>query len=487
MKPLRILLMLLLAATWISHGQNAPALNGEGQAQLAFSDLGESPFREAIAQLAANGFMGGFPDGTFRPDRQVTRAEFVIATLRAANPEAAAETTGDCSAELPADAWYTVEFCSAIGQEIIAGDTAGFRPEAALTFAEALKILITSFHLKAGSTQAAEGTDWFEPYREFAGASGLLPDGSYDPDAPVTREVAAGLLYRTLILLQDPASLPPLDGEALLAASVAAAVQAGRKEQPEPGMTGGCHAPRSGVPEVLVVAGRERRIITHVPAGYDGSPVSLVIAFHGRTNSNSQARGYMDLDEAAPGSIIVYPAGIPLATGGYSWSDNGDGAESLRDYELFDVIVDSMSAAFCLDLNRIFVVGHSLGAWFANSLACARADVIRAAATVAGGITASGCSGEVAALLLHNPDDALVAITEGEKAREMFLAGNGLLSAAAVALPGPFNCTAYGPESGNPVVWCPHDIDRPYGNRYDPHGWPAGTGGLIMEFFAGFR
>jgi poly(3-hydroxybutyrate) depolymerase len=50
-------------------------------------------------------------------------------------------------------------------------------------------------------------------------------------------------------------------------------------------------------------------------------------------------------------------------------------------------------------------MGHSLGASFANSLACARTDRFRAVAAVAGGITPSDCLREVAALLLHNRRD----------------------------------------------------------------------------------
>src|SRR5690606_10799455 len=132
----------------------------------------------------------------------------------------------------------------------------------------------------------------------------------------------------------------------------------------------------------------------------------------------------------------------------------------------------------------IFVTGHSLGAWFANSLACARPQVIRGAATLAGGISASGC-GEVAAMILHNPRDNLVPISDGVRARDQFLAANQLAGQDGVELSGRFSCTAYGHgQTDNPVFWCPHEIDYPFGNYFNPHGWPQGTGQTIMEFFS---
>jgi polyhydroxybutyrate depolymerase len=499
MKPLRLILTLLLLLAGSSHGQDELSAYADEQAPAPFTDISDSPFRNAIIHLAADDYIGGFPDGTFRPAQDITRAEFIVITLRASARDTGTAAAGpaDCSTEhdLAAEAWYAAALCAAVDQEIVNGDGDSLRPEAPLTYAEALKVLLTSFNLTPEvHDEAAADSAWHQPYREFADSNGLLPAGSYEPDGPVSRELAANLLYRTLVLQSDPANLPAFDENAVLAAAVSAAVTAGRAALLDPGTlaarsSSGCAAPRGAPPAVLTVAGRERSVLTHVPGGYDGSrPVSLVIAFHGRTNSNAQVRNYMDLERFAADSIIVYPGGIPLGSGSYSWSDGSDRADSLRDYALFDEIISTYTRDFCIDTARIFVVGHSLGAWFANSLACARADVIRAAATLAGGMTGDSCKAEVAALLLHNPRDALVAISEGQKARDVFLNNNRLAGIQAQPLPGRFNCASYQrADSAAPVVWCPHEIDHPFGNYYDPHSWPSGTGQLIMEFFGGLQ
>ena len=91
-------------------------------------------------------------------------------------------------------------------------------------------------------------------------------------------------------------------------------------------------------------------------------------------------------------------------------------------------------SAICVDLDAVFVVGHSLGASFANSLACARGGQVRAVGSVAGGIDGTACTGRAAALLLHNPADRAVPISEGLRARDALL-GDAAAGAATVDAP----------------------------------------------------
>ena len=131
------------------------------------------------------------------------------------------------------------------------------------------------------------------------------------------------------------------------------------------------------------------------------------------------------------------------------------------------------------------MVGHSLGASFVNSLACARGDLIRGVGSVAGGVQRSHCRGSVAALVLHNPADKLVQFSEGERARDALVAQNGQDEAAAEpAEVGPFECERFAAhDPANPVLWCPHHQDQTSRGRYYPHQWPSGTGEAIMDFF----
>jgi polyhydroxybutyrate depolymerase len=239
-------------------------------------------------------------------------------------------------------------------------------------------------------------------------------------------------------------------------------------------------------PSSVEVDARRRGLITVVPEGYDPArPHALVVAFHGRTSSNAKVRRYYDLERfAEQPTIFVYPSGRRAGAGGYSWSGPDDDAASLRDYALFDAVLALITRSYCIDPTRIFAVGHSLGAWFVNSLGCARGDVLRAIGTLAGGVSRSDCKGAVAAALFHNPDDRLVDVGRGQEARDLFRAHNGVEGPWRTTSLHGFACRRYGdPTASNPVVWCPHGRDHTRSGRYYPHHWPAGAGAAMMQFF----
>ena len=288
----------------------------------------------------------------------------------------------------------------------------------------------------------------------------------------------AGPLLLAILLL----SLGPL-GSARAQSTFGSTWQTGAPQD----LSAGCSARNTPAPpENLSLRGVERNFITRLPQGYTpGEPHDLVVAFHGRTNPNSQVRGYYDIDESLPDAIIVYPSALPFGNG-FRWSDPGDSAETLRDYELFDALVGRFAAQYCLDLARVFVVGHSLGASFANSVACHRGQVVRAVASVAGGIEGTNCDGGAAALIIHHPKDMLVPISNGHQVRDAFVEANGLAGAPIPASKpelAELGCLRYGADSPDPVLWCVHDFATTRGGRYYPHNWPDATAPAIARFF----
>jgi polyhydroxybutyrate depolymerase len=232
------------------------------------------------------------------------------------------------------------------------------------------------------------------------------------------------------------------------------------------------------------VAGQERQAVVVLPDDYRADrPHALIFAFHGRTNDNGRARRYFGLERATDTpTIYVYPAGLPDGTGGFTWADLGDPPDALRDFALFDVLLDKLKSAYCVDLDAVHLVGHSLGASFANSLACARVDQIRGLAAVAGGIAPSDCSGDVAALLLHNPRDQAVPLSEGERARDALLGRPGASNKPVRRFAG-FDCSRYD-DAVNPILWCLHAQDFTRRGRFYPHQWPRGATDAILAFFA---
>jgi polyhydroxybutyrate depolymerase len=258
--------------------------------------------------------------------------------------------------------------------------------------------------------------------------------------------------------------------------------------EPEALPSAGCGTRPASPPESFTIAGTEREAIVVLPDDYDSDhPHPLVFGFHGRTNPNTQVRRYFGLEQAtAMRAIYVYPQGLEDETGRFTWADPGDPADELRDYALFDEILDTMAEAYCVDLAAVFVAGHSLGATFANSVACARADVVRGVGSVAGGINPAECPEEVAALLLHNPRDEAVPVAEGERARDHLLPETDRLAATEPRSLGGFDCRQYS-DGENPLLWCLYRQDMTRTGRFYPHQWPDGAGETIMRFFQDLR
>ena len=68
---LKSVLLTLLIASVLALMMAVPAL-----ADSSFTDIGNSPYEAAIEYLNSIGAVGGYPDGTFRPDNELWRAQY---------------------------------------------------------------------------------------------------------------------------------------------------------------------------------------------------------------------------------------------------------------------------------------------------------------------------------------------------------------------------------------------------------------------------
>ncbi|MBE6909733.1 MAG: S-layer homology domain-containing protein [Ruminococcaceae bacterium] len=167
-------------------------------AKAAFSD-------DAMDKLHNWGVVGGYPDGSLRPERNLTRAEFVAMVNRAYGYT----KTGDTPfIDVAPDAWYHDD----IGAAYNAGYFTGYSPRMAhpddeLTREQAVVLLARNMRLDPVSgevTEFSDGrscSDWSRGYIRAAQQAGLIggyPDGSYKPQNNITRGEMAVMLQRSL-------------------------------------------------------------------------------------------------------------------------------------------------------------------------------------------------------------------------------------------------------------------------------------------------
>lgn len=154
-----------------------------------------------IRQLADQGIISGYPDGTFRPENPITRAEFAAIMIRALDiSKGGSKIFSDTKHH-----WANDYIAPLADRGYIDGYGDGsFRPDNLLTRAEMVKIIT-----KAGGLKLQSGTQsfsdisghWARDYIVIASSNGVIngyPDGKFRPDAYCLRSETATCVYRLI-------------------------------------------------------------------------------------------------------------------------------------------------------------------------------------------------------------------------------------------------------------------------------------------------
>jgi len=161
-----------------------------------------------------------------------------------------------------------------------------------------------------------------------------------------------------------------------------------------------------------------------IPASYDAAtPTPLVIVLHGYSDTTAYPAAVFRLmaSQEAAGFLMISPVGTLDTAGSYFWNAtdaccNFDG-NPVDDVAYLDGLITEVSAAYNVDPKRVFIVGHSNGAFMAYRFACERAGRVAAIVSVAGATynTAASCvpSQPVNILQVHGNADMTISYTGG--------------------------------------------------------------------------
>lgn len=178
------------------------------QAAELFPDISGDELREAVSLLAEQGVLKGYADGTFGPERTITRAEALKMIFLVHGTELQTNGKQDFS-DVKASDWFEPYVRQAAFDKVVQGYPDGsFKPGQDVSRAEFLKMLFVADpsyvpnlpHLQLEAAEAVSDlgrNDWFLGYASRVWEWDLLDlSNGLRPHEGMTRADAALLLYR---------------------------------------------------------------------------------------------------------------------------------------------------------------------------------------------------------------------------------------------------------------------------------------------------
>ena len=179
-----------------------------------YSDMEETHWAyKQIKTLSDSGVLVGYPDGTFKPDENVTRAEFASMAIKALGQEHTNIAQPVSFTDIDSSFWAYDAIQKAVYFDLISNekDTDTFRPEDSVSRAETITIAVNALTTEQISEQKAK--DILKSYKDFAdipsgfiitaGKAEILNmitiepkrKGYLDASRPATRAEVAAILY----------------------------------------------------------------------------------------------------------------------------------------------------------------------------------------------------------------------------------------------------------------------------------------------------
>lgn len=158
----------------------------------AFSDVDALNLNyDAILYVEEQGIVSGYSDGTFGSDKEVNRAELSKILIETAYPRQSFGT--DCFPDVNKQ-WFAKYVCLAREKGIVDGYPNGnFKPEQAVTFIEAAKMITKAFKLPLSKNSA---TEWYVPYVIALEQKKAIPLSITYYEQPISRGELAEIVYR---------------------------------------------------------------------------------------------------------------------------------------------------------------------------------------------------------------------------------------------------------------------------------------------------
>lgn len=171
---------------------------------LAFSDVASNnSHKNAIDYLTSHAVVSGFPDGQFKPQQRITRAELMKIVVRARGGNPSPREFNSCFDDV-ANEWFAPFVCFAKDSNWVDGYSEDiFRPGSEVNRAETAKIIMNTLGVAFdNSTKFSDvaTNEWFAPFANTIRSRNLLDDTVFYADEKITRGEVVEIVYRTLVV-----------------------------------------------------------------------------------------------------------------------------------------------------------------------------------------------------------------------------------------------------------------------------------------------
>lgn len=187
---------------WLLTQTTKPFSSNEPQEPLY--DIVGHKYEAAVRYLEENEIIEGYPDGSYKPDNSVNRAEFTKIIVGAKLGSEPTGSAANCFPDVKSGDWFSSYVCYAKDAGIIGGYPDNtFKPSNNINLAEAAKILVNTLSVDLSSDT---GGQWYEVFIRSLQNNSYLPDTFNTVSQLVNRSQMAELVYRIMEEIKDKPS-----------------------------------------------------------------------------------------------------------------------------------------------------------------------------------------------------------------------------------------------------------------------------------------
>jgi hypothetical protein len=223
-----LIVMVLFLATIVSHGMNLMPFYQEFLDDLNFSNLNDvdisllpgmnqyvmpdvlgTPYQDSVTLLHSLGVVKGYEDGTFRPDKKISRAEFITMGFKMLSGDYVPDSSTIQArfSDVPQEHWAYGFIHEGFAMGLLSGYPDGtFKPEQNISYIEALTIGV---RMATAMERLNSLTNWPDDYYNEAARLNLTDGHAKDEpfDTLQTRGLVADILAKVYRII-SPAFTP---------------------------------------------------------------------------------------------------------------------------------------------------------------------------------------------------------------------------------------------------------------------------------------